>query len=279
MKYNLKYIAAKLKLKHVKFYKDKLTARCISGTHDDEHPSMVIFDDGTIFCSACKFKSNIETLNAIDEAELNRYIDDTINIELPDLELKEIAIPKLPKITFPYKEISLKTLHFYDVREMPDGIIIPIKFHKKIVGYYMVKDGKKLFSKDKTMWGEHFSTYVYPYTFPEEIKNKKYIILVEGIFDALALIDRGFKATCCFGTSFVNNFKIVKRKALAALSTGAEKIFVWFDNDEPGREASEKLYKTLREAGFNVKALDFDLPGDPDENVDIVMDDLQAMVS
>ena len=62
------------------------------------------------------------------------------------------------------------------------------------------------------------------------------VILVEGIFDALNLHDKGLtNAMCCFGTQNINMYKLSMLKFL-----GVRQVDILFDGDTAGREAAEK---------------------------------------
>ena len=77
------------------------------------------------------------------------------------------------------------------------------------------------------------------------IQNR--VILVEGIFDALNLWDKGLKNTvCCFGTQQVNWVKLSLLKL-----QGVQGIDIMFDGDEAGRQAAEKA-KDIAEKVRNV---------------------------
>jgi DNA primase len=61
------------------------------------------------------------------------------------------------------------------------------------------------------------------------------VILVEGIFDALNLIDKGLEnAVCCFGTNNVDIYKLSLLKVL-----GVKGIHILFDGDEAGRKGAK----------------------------------------
>jgi len=70
---------------------------------------------------------------------------------------------------------------------------------------------------------------------PKMIQNR--IILVEGIFDALNLWDKGLKnAVCCFGTQSVDWVKLSILKM-----QGATAVDIMFDGDEAGQLAATKV--------------------------------------
>jgi DNA primase len=63
------------------------------------------------------------------------------------------------------------------------------------------------------------------------------VILVEGIFDALNLHDKGLtNAMCCFGTQNIDTYKLSMLKFI-----GVRQVDILFDGDTAGREAAEKV--------------------------------------
>jgi DNA primase len=73
--------------------------------------------------------------------------------------------------------------------------------------------------------------------FPTVSPLKSSVILVEGIFDAVNLHDKGLRnAVCCFGTNNINEEKL----ALLSLQ-GVTNIDIFFDGDEAGQKAAENV--------------------------------------
>jgi DNA primase len=73
--------------------------------------------------------------------------------------------------------------------------------------------------------------------FPIVTPIQSSVILVEGIYDMINLHDKGLtNAVCCFGT---NNINIEKLQMLSM--QGVTRIDVFFDGDEAGQKASEKV--------------------------------------
>jgi DNA primase len=69
------------------------------------------------------------------------------------------------------------------------------------------------------------------------------VILVEGIFDALNLWDKGLKNTiCCFGTQKVDWVKLSLLKL-----QGVQGIDIVFDRDDAGKKAAQQI-KVLAES-------------------------------
>ena len=89
------------------------------------------------------------------------------------------------------------------------------------------------------------------------IQNR--VILVEGIFDALNLWDKGLKNTvCCFGTQQMNWVKLSLLKM-----QGVSGIDIMYDGDEAGRTAAEKVKGTAEELGMSVQIVTLPEGTDP----------------
>ena len=89
------------------------------------------------------------------------------------------------------------------------------------------------------------------------------IILTEGIIDALSLIALGIEnVQACYG---VNGFTQEHLEILKA--DRVKTVTIAFDNDEPGRKASESLAARLLAEGFSVKQI---FPDSKDWNEDLL---------
>jgi DNA primase len=101
------------------------------------------------------------------------------------------------------------------------------------------------------------------FNFEHAVKNKDYVILVEGVFDAMALHMWGFNAVALLGTKLSNLNR-------ARLLSNFDIIYVALDNDvndkgaNPGQEAAEAIIKSFN---GEVEAFNVILPPnkDPDE--------------
>ena len=73
------------------------------------------------------------------------------------------------------------------------------------------------------------------------------VILVEGIYDMINLHDKGLtNAVCCFGTKNINEDK------LRMLSIqGVESIDIFFDGDDAGQSAAEKVKEMCESIGLS----------------------------
>ena len=219
-----------------------LSYHALNPEHDDTNPSMRVDRITGIFhCFSCGYKGNLFTyfgapssptevrIHRIKE-KIQKVKSETVGIQLPKDRLKWKGGG--------FRNISEETLDIWDaftwnVPQFENRIIFPIR---DITGKTVSLIGRSLddFSKMKY--------YIYPQGAempfcPAKVKPiQNRVILVEGIFDALNLWDKGLKNTvCCFGTQQVNWVKLSLLKL-----QGVQGIDIMFDGDEAGRQASEK---------------------------------------
>ena len=89
------------------------------------------------------------------------------------------------------------------------------------------------------------------------IQNR--VILVEGIFDALNLWDKGLKNTvCCFGTQQMDWVKLSLLKL-----QGVNGIDLIFDGDEAGRRAAEVIKGVAEQLELSVQIVNLPEGEDP----------------
>lgn len=82
--------------------------------------------------------------------------------------------------------------------------------------------------------------------YPKVTGIKDTVILVEGIYDMLNLHDKGLtNAVCCFGT---NNISVEKLNMLSM--QGISQIDIFFDGDEAGQKAVEKVKEMCEKASL-----------------------------
>ena len=215
---------------------------CLNPEHDDTNPSMRVDRITGIFhCFSCGYKGNLFTyfgapasplevrMHRIKE-QINKVKSETVGIQLPKDRLKWKGGG--------LRNISEETLDIWDaftwnVPKFENRIIFPIR---DIRGKTVALIGRSLddFSQQKY--------YIYPSGVempfcPAKVKPiQNRVILVEGIFDALNLWDKGLKNTVCtFGTQQVNWVKLSLLKL-----QGVQGLDIMFDGDEAGVKAAEQ---------------------------------------
>lgn len=214
--------------------------QCLNPEHDDSNPSMRIDQITGIFnCFSCGFKGNI----------FHFYGEKANQLQLRRENLKKKIRQKMsegaglffPKGYMPYegnwRNISSDTYKKFQAFTHHDKdhigrLIFPVRdISGRVVSFN----------------GRHMSggTPKYMITprgvklplFPTVSPIKSSVILVEGIFDAVNLHDKGLNnAVCCFGTNNINEEKL----ALLSLQ-GVTNIDIFFDGDEAGQKAAENV--------------------------------------
>jgi len=157
--------------------------------------------------------------------------------------------------TTPFRFISLKVLKDYQVKysSLLKRIVIPIRDQKGNTCQYELRDIKKRLKK-KVLYLQGVPVHDYLFNLYRAKKNKA-VTLVEGTMDALSLISRGFNTVSSFG-SYVS----AAQKHL--LVRYFNKIYVAFDPDKAGIEATKKVVEALKNF---VDIINVKLPRDPDE--------------
>ena len=215
---------------------------CLNPEHDDTNPSMRVDKVTGIFhCFSCGYKGNLFTyfgapssplevrMHRIKE-KINKVKSETVGIQLPKDRLKWKGGG--------FRNISEETLDIWDaftwnVPKFEGRIIFPIR---DITGKTVALIGRSIDNIGPNKY------YIYPQgaempLCPAKVKPiQNRVILVEGIFDALNLWDKGLKNTvCCFGTQQVNWVKLSLLKL-----QGVQGLDIMFDGDEAGIQAAEK---------------------------------------
>jgi len=240
---------------------------CINPEHEDSNPSMRIDKiTGVFHCFSCGHKGNIfEKFGA----EPN-YLD----IEISKLQSKVRDMLSDKNLTMPadavpfnrdYRELSKHTYLEADAftsnqeDEFKDRVIFPLR---DIRGNIKVFIGRSLHSdiEDKYLF---FPKGVTPPLFPAHPEIwKSSLILVEGIFDALNMMDKGcHNVLSAFGTHTL--LKTYKKRLSHYKILGVNKFYIMFDGDKAGREAAEKLENVLNSNGFNAERIELPDGMDP----------------
>lgn len=215
--------------------------KCINPEHDDSSPSMRIDRITGIFhCLSCGFKGNIfkhfgaksnpsQIRRELLKQKINQKLAETIGIVKPanasDYEgnwrninpetyrkfgaFESVSSEYAGRIVFPVLDISGRTVCFVgrhtNMLHTPKYLIYPAEAKIPLFPLVTPINGR--------------------------------IILVEGIFDMLNLQDKGLtNAVCSFGTRTMNTDKL----ALLRMQ-GVEGVDIFFDGDEAGQKATEKV--------------------------------------
>ncbi len=145
-----------------------------------------------------------------------------------------------------------------------DRIMFPLwDLEGKVVGFsgriYKTTDSSKyvnsreseIFKKGKLIYNYHRAK--------DEIRRKKYVIVVEGFMDVIALYKVGIKnVVATMGTAVTNE----QANLLKRLSTN---VILCFDGDDAGNKATMSCSKELNNVGINPKIVRLPDNLDPDE--------------
>jgi DNA primase len=201
---------------------------------------------------------------------------------------KRVSLEDIKKWNLKY---CIEPANKYEMK-YKDRLIIPVYFKNKLVTFAardMSGNSDKWAEMKKTIRRENHTReeinelikkyeckkFLYPFGSPlsfiffnwdEAVKNKDYVIIVEGIFDAIKLIEYGYNAISILSCH-------LNRYRFNMLIENFKKVFVCLDNDDkinakgirenPGQEAAEKIVKSLSD----IEVYNILLPAnkDPDE--------------
>lgn len=228
--------------------------KCLNPEHDDAHPSLRIDAEGGQFhCLGCGFKGNIFTY-------FNRYrnvFNSKVNKvkkhirELRKASWSGFSIP--PDAFFidqKFGNISVETVKKFQAFKttsmgMENRIVFPIyDAQQRIVGF----QGRYLNTSAPPKYLAYPPQQSLPW-YPNAARcnlEERFIVLVEGLRDALYLHDNGItSAVCIFGTKSVSKENIVDHLTPFMLS-GVDKVFIMFDGDDAGRSAAEHVETCIK---------------------------------
>lgn len=240
--------------------------RCLSPDHDDHNPSMRVDKvTGMFHCFSCGYKGNLFTFFGAPQSPLE-VKKALLKEKIAEKRASSVGI-KMPTGAVMYngtlRNISADTLKIWSAFTWDDGdkftgrVIFPIR---DITGKTVGLIGR-LLKDDPTRPKYH----IYPPGLklplcpakPKMIQNR--VILVEGIFDALNLWDKGLKNTvCCFGTQSVDWVKLSILKM-----QGATGMDIMFDGDEAGQIAATKVESICDELGLAHQTIKLKQGNDP----------------
>lgn len=121
--------------------------------------------------------------------------------------------------------------------------------------------------------GPWSNSVMYPFDYVSLMLRKgryRYVVLVEGLRDALNLIQRGIPALCIWGTGAWTREKVNAIKSLDCM------IVIAMDDDGPGDGARKKIQESL--VGLKPVDLQFHDGGDPGKLKRHEVDEIRAML-
>jgi DNA primase catalytic core len=139
-------------------------------------------------------------------------------------------------------------------------IMVPIRVNGVVIGFY----GRASYDQDEfrhlRLSNDRLIKEEAPFNWNSRHEE---IVVVEGVMDALALIDKGFINTVAvMGTQGLSS----EQYSEFLRESAVRKIFLCYDGDEAGQRATVKDGYRLEDQGFDVRVLDLD-NRDPNEYV------------
>ena len=220
---------------------------CLNPEHEDNNPSMHIDQqEGAFHCFSCGFKGNVFKFFNVDKNWQDVRVSKLRN-KIAGIKAASTGL-KLPPGAVPYsrhfRDIDKRTLAKYGAftqdKDFNGRIVFPLpditgKIRAFIGRYTDSNAHPKYMIKPPGAELPLFPAIVSP------INGS--IVLVEGIFDALNLIDKGLEnAVAVLGA---NNLQLDVLKALKL--QGVHTIYTMFDEDDAGRKATLTVQRLLVE--------------------------------
>jgi len=221
--------------------------RCLNPEHEDRNPSMRIDSITGIFqCFSCGFKGNIFT-HFGEVPNLLQIKRDLLKKRIKMKRAESIGLD-MPKGAEPYtgtwRDIKTSTYELFKAFQHNDP-----DFIGRIV--FPISD---ISGRISAFTGRHTGTETPKYKivppganipmYPMPKPYRGHVILVEGIFDAINLYDKGLtNVICIFGTRLMNEQRIGLLKM-----SGVTTVDIFMDGDDAGKKAAEFI-KKLCETG------------------------------
>jgi len=241
--------------------------KCLNPEHEDTNPSLRIDKVLGIFnCLSCGFRGDIFKYFGAEP--------DFVDLKIAKLQDKIQTLLNNNTFDFPpdtiffkdsYRDISSKTYENVQafttsmIDGLEDRLVFPIR---NMAGEIKGFCGRALHGNEKSkylFYPKHVKLPLFPAT-PTPYKNT--VILVEGIFDALNMIDKGFtNVVCVWGTTSL--LKSYNEKFSHFKILGINKIYILFDGDKAGIDAATKLENILNKNGYNAERIELPEGVDP----------------
>lgn len=193
---------------------------------------------------------------ATSENSLLKYLQ-----SIPDQNDRQLALEMAKELTL-IKTNPHHSDNQYDT--FRERIIFPIWDHfGTVIGFtsratrpdqmpkYMNSKDSFLFNKSNLLYGLHLAK--------TSIREKDFVLLVEGNMDQISLFHHGFQNTVALmGTA-------LGASSLDRLTTFTKNIYLALDNDSAGKMAAKRINQQFLEKGIIPKFIDFSPEKDPDD--------------
>ena len=245
---------------------EEVKIKCLNPEHTDSHPSMGVNTySGVFHCLSCGFKGNIFKFfglvpppNLSKTNEVIQLINERLQV-LEPLEIPESAT----MFSEEYRGISSSTLQEFDAFVHSDyegRLVLPISNHREEIVAFLTREMYSSNTRNKyIIFPAGKSLPIYP-----THSRTKFLVLVDGIFDALNLVDKecNLPASAIFGTkTFINN---IESKLQYYLVNGLQSVIILLDNDKAGNSTAEQIKQGLERLGVKVAIANSLLPDNKD---------------
>jgi len=232
--------------RHVKNIKEKKDGEYMGCCpfHDDRRPSFSFTEEGLFYCHGCQIKGHANDFAKMVGEEPQKWVKKALS--LPKVK---VWSPPLP-LDKQYNDIVTSAQDV--LLSSYDKLVGDLPWHKSIVtklmigwdnGFvfpYLNPDGKLVnikWHKRKQVTG-HATTFIFPYWhMVHKYKTDKILYVTEGEKDVVSLISGGKQAIT------LNNGCNSRwpRQLIKDIANRFDEVCPYFDNDEPGQEASFKF--------------------------------------
>ena len=232
-----------INVKYVKSGDNFLLSTCLSPEHDDNKPSFSInTTTGFSKCFTCGYTIGSEFwLNGVlDDEQLELLERNKIYKQLKHRgvcnNIKQVVNIFPPKSSVPdgYRGLSIDTLNKFDIYlckkgKYKDRVVFPINEQ-----HFETRSLKDCPNKYMHSYGFSPKSFIYPLSY---IKDNigDYLVITEGIIDCINLNQDGIPSVCNFG---VANNLLSKHNITTLISTGVDRLYLMFDDDEYGHAAT-----------------------------------------
>jgi hypothetical protein len=246
-----------------------IKAYCIGG-HDRRAPSLGINKtSGHYHCFGCSIHGTWNDLAALIGAEALTeenapdpftVLANQIGSQLAKEEQKDLALSCLPREIKPWRkswrEVSAETMRaasaykWFDDGSRCYRILLPVwLYDEEPMGWIARRLDKSKYTpyRNSTSLEGLIKYVLYPYHLVRKMRHTRSVVLVEGPYDALRLVDRGIPALALLG---VENYARTCHIHLTNL--GVKTVIMGLDNDNAGALATPKIVERIRR-DFEIK--------------------------
>lgn len=222
---------------------------CLSPEHDDSAPSTRVDKlSGVFHCLSCGHKGNLYTeFNEIRDYQSEKVL--SIRQRIRDIITSSKGL-NMPTGAVPFtrefrgiKPSTFRTLGVFTHDDFEDRLVFPVQdVSGKIVAFcarHILSDASPKYIVSPA----EVKMPLYPSNTKPYLGN---VILVEGIFDAVNLIDKGMtNVVCLFGTRTLS-YNNIEERMMPLLLAGTKSVTIMLDGDKAGITAAADLEKLIK---------------------------------